>query len=253
MKNIISVVLLFLLLAGFSRCSKKDVYVSEQPADYMNLVPGKFNIYRLDSFKYVQYGQKDTIISYQAMDVVDSQLTDNLGNTVWRIQRFLNDTLTMGPWIADVTYYVTITKKTLDVTENGLRFEKLSIPIANDFSWKGNSYINTVPPASTATEPDLSYFDNWDYTYANVGQSYTLLNNSQIDHTITINQRDETLGTPGDLDSYGERNYSVEVYGKGIGLIYKNFLHWTFQQRDNTYPNGYYDGYGITLSLISHN
>lgn len=253
MKNNISIVLLFLLLAGFSSCSKKDVYVSEQPTDYMNLVPGKFNIYRLDSFKYVQYGQKDTIISYQAMDVVDSQLTDNLGNTVWRIQRFLNDTLTMGSWVPDVTYYVTITKKTLDVTENGLRFEKLSIPIVNDFSWKGNSYINTVPPASTATEPDLSYFLDWDYTYANVGQSYTLPNNLPIDNTITINQRDETLGTPGDLDSYGERNYSVEVYGKGIGLVYKNFLHWTFQQRDNTYPHGYYDGYGITLTLISHN
>ncbi len=253
MKNNLYVVLLLVLLAGLSQCSKKDTFISDKPIQYMNLSPGKFIIYRLDSFKYVQYGQQGITISYQAMDVVDSQLTDNLGNIVWRVQRSLNDTLASGPWIPDITYFVTITKNTLDITENGLRFEKLSSPIANDFSWKGNSYINTVPPASTATEPDLSYFDNWDYTYANIGQSYVLSNTSHVDNTITINQRDETLGTPGDLDSYRERNYSVEVYGKGIGLIYKNFLHWTFQQRDNTYPNGYYDGYGITLTMLSHN
>jgi len=254
MKNKICILSLsLLLLTALNQCSKKtEVFVSDKTTDYMNLAPGKFIIYRLDSFKYIQYGQQDTIIKYQAMDMVDTQFTDNLGRTTWRINRFLNDTAALGTWVPDISYFVVLNPNTLDVIENGLRFEKLSLPISNDFSWPGNSYINTVPPPNTATEPDLSYFAKWNYTYANVAQPYTPLNTA-IDSTITVKQRDESLGVDGDLDSYRERNYSVEVYGKRIGLIYKNFLHWTFQARDNTYPNGFYDGYGITLRMISHN
>ena len=56
---------------------------------------------------------------------------------------------------------------------------------------------------------------------------------------------------PFDPDSYQQRNYSVEVYAKGIGLVYKEFLHWTWQA---TPPPAHYenDSYGIKLSLIDY-
>ncbi len=94
--------------------------------------------------------------------------------------------------------------------------------------------------------------DDWDYLYTSVGQSYTPYT-TPVSNAVVISQRDETLGTPNNLDAYSERNFAMEVYGKGIGLIYKNFVHWVFQPRNSTYPTGYYDGFGITLRMIDHN
>jgi hypothetical protein len=246
--------IILLLFSGvlLLRCSKKDVFLSDQPSDYMNLAVGKFVTYRLDSLYYVNFGQKDTIVKYQAKDVVDAAITDNLGRPSWRIIRYLNDTAALGTWTPDITYLVTVSTNTLEVVENNLRFLKLKAPVANDYTWKGNAYINTQPPANPNNEPDYSYFDNWDYTYADVDQPFTPFT-TPVSNTITVNQRDEILGTPGNVDSYSERNFSLEVYGKGIGLIYKNFLHSVFQPRTSTYPTGYFDGYGITLRMIDHN
>jgi hypothetical protein len=246
--------IILLLFAGLLlvRCSKKDDFVSDQPSEYMNMAVGKYVTYRLDSLYYVNFGQKDTVVKYQAKDVVDAAVTDNLGRPSWRIVRYLNDTAAKGVWAPDITYLVTISTNTLEVVENNLRFLKLKAPVLNDYTWKGNSYINTNPPANPNVDPDYTYFDNWDYTYANVGESFTS-SITPVENTITINQRDEILGTPNNIDAYSERNLSQEVYGKGIGLIYKSFLHWVFQPRTTTYPTGYYDGYGITLRMIDHN
>jgi hypothetical protein len=242
--------LTLLLLSGLFliRCSdKKDSFMSDPLADYMSLAVGKYITYRLDSLKYVNFGQKDTTIKYQAKDVVDAAITDNLGRPAWRIIRYLNDTAALGTWMPDITYVITPTTSTLEVIENNLRFQKLKLPIMDEFSWKGNTYIDTYSGSS-----DVRYMDDWDYTYANVGQPFTPFT-IPIAVTITVNQRDETLGTINNLDAYSERNFSQEVYGKGIGLVYKNFLHWVFQPRTSTYPNGYYDGFGITLRMIDHN
>ena len=251
-KNIYSITLLLFAGLLLVRCSKKDTFVSDQPSAYMNLAVGKYVTYRLDSLYYVNFGQKDTTVKYQAKDVVDAAITDNLGRPSWRIVRYLNDTAASGTWTPDITYLVTVSTNTLEVVENNLRFLKLKAPVLDDYTWKGNSYINTQAPANPNNEPDYTYFDNWDYTYANLGQPFTPFT-TPVANTITVNQRDETLGTVNNVDAYSERNFSVEVYGKGIGLIYKNFVHWVFQPRTSTYPTGYYDGYGITLRMIDHN
>lgn len=235
------------------RCSKKnDVYVTAPITDYMNLGVGKFVTYRLDSFKYVNFGQTDTTVKYQAKDVIEAAITDNLGRPGWRVVRYLNDSAAQGAWVPNITYSITANASTLEVNENNFRFLKLKAPVKDDFSWKGNSYINTVAPPDPLVEPDFSYLDDWDYTYQNVDQPFTV-SAITVDSTVTVSQRDEILGIPDNVDSYSERNFSVEVYGKNIGLIYKDFLHWVFQPRNSIYPNGYYDGYGITLRMIDHN
>ena len=67
---------------------------------------------------------------------------------------------------------------------------------------------------------------------------------------VTVAQQDE-FSPDGPFDptlDYQQRNYSIEVYAKGIGLVYKDLLHWTWQK-----PK-YEDGsYGIRLTLIAHN
>jgi hypothetical protein len=241
----------FICLAATSffltRCNKTDGFQSAPLSDYMNLAVGKYITYRLDSLKYINFGQKDTTIKYQAKDIIEGSVTDNLNRPGWRVVRYLNDTAALGNWNINMTYFIFPTRETIEVIENNNRFQKLKLPIKNDFSWKGNTYIDTYS-AYTA----IPYLDNWDYTYASVDQPFTPATTA-VDNTVTVNQRDELLGTPGNVDAYSERNYSREVYGKGIGMVYKNFLHWVFQPRTTTYPNGYYEGYGITLRMIDHN
>lgn len=53
--------------------------------------------------------------------------------------------------------------------------------------------------------------------------------------------------------AYLQKDFSVEVYGKGIGLIYKRFLHTEYQGPNATAPGGSTTGYGITLNMIDHN
>jgi hypothetical protein len=231
-------------------CTQKDDFQLEEPSSYMQLADGKYVTYRLDSLLYVNFGQKDTLIKYQAKDIVEGSITDNLGRKAWRVVRYLRDTAGLTAWQENLTYLVIPTRESLEVVENSLRFIKLTMPLRDGHTWKGNSYVNT-----SSTDPNwiFRFYDDWNYTCDKTGLDYTPFT-TPIANTITINQADEILGTPGNVNAYSERNFAEEVYAKGIGLIYKDLLHWTFQPAVlPTYPNGYYQGFGIRMRMIDHN
>jgi hypothetical protein len=214
---------------------------------YYPLATGHVYIYRLDSSLIPLFGSDLVIHSYIAKDSIADTIRDNENRLSYRVYRFITDTLETQGWMPIATYYITPTDHSVELMdENNLRFIKLKDPIRNDFSWQGNSYIDT----KTAGSP-YQYMDGWNYTYKNVGQPDTVLNNV-FQNTITILQQDET-DPPGPFDpnNYQQRNYSVEVYAQGIGLVYKEFLHWTWQ---TTPPPPKYDNdsYGIKLSLIDY-
>ena len=243
---------LFLICAGswLSSCDKRvDDYKTNLPEAYTNLQTGKYILYRLDSTKFILFGQKDTVVRYQAKDVVDAPITDNRGRAAWRIIRYLRDSASTSEadWQPTLTYMVVPTRETIEVVENNQRFQKLKLPIREDYSWKGNSYIDTY-----SIDSELRFLFDWDYTYKKVDSAFSMTGTT-VPQTLTIQQRNETLGSVNNKDSYSERNYSIEVYGKGIGLVYKDFLHWVFQPRNNTFPNGYKEGYGIKMRMVGHN
>lgn len=93
--------------------------------------------------------------------------------------------------------------------------------------------------------------NEWVYQYQNSDMPFTVLKGI-INHTYTVIQQDQTNPSgPFDPADYKERIYSIEVYAKGIGLIYKNFLHWTWQP--TPLPARYQeDSYGISLNLINY-
>ena len=237
---------LFLLLMLASCKKETETFKTASVSDYFPLQVGKYITYDLDSTVFTNFGQTETVISYQAQDRVDAQITDNLGRPSYRIIRFIrkNDT---HPWVAGNTFMVTPTENSVEYNENNLRFIKLKLPVRQDFSWKGNSFINT-----TSNDPDLQYLDDCDYIYDSVGMPLTI-NSLTIDSTLKIIERDEFLGQdPSDpATQYAEKTYSVEKYGKGIGLIYREFLHWEYQG-SQTSAHGF-SGYGIKMSIMDHN
>ena len=216
--------------------------------------PGKYIIYKLDSLVFINFGKKDTIISYEAKDSVAAEITNNLGRTAYRIMRFIRKHPT-DAWIPNNTFMTVPTGQTVEFIENNLRFIKLKQPLRDGYSWKGNSYIDTRSSGSP-----YAYLDDWDYFYQNIDQRITL-GTLSVDNTITISQADTTYGNASDIDTYSERNYGLEKYAKGIGMVYRKLEYWEYQPPApppvGTPPDpnrrGTKSGYGITLTMLSHN
>lgn len=253
-------VLTALLTGG---CGKQSATVStSRPADYVNLVPGKYIIYQLDSL--VKSATNDTayfIHSYQAKDVIDAEVTDGMNRPSWRVFRYLRplDSNDESAWEASDTYLVTPTAGNLEVVENNLRYLKLAAPLMGGETWMGNRYIAATPGSS------LEYLQAWQYSITDIDHSFTALD-VPVDSCITVLQTDEGENftdnrTPANIDLDGYRIYSIEVYAKHIGLIYKDLVYWSFEKRtlDNAgnptvpHPTGNKDGAGIRLRMISHN
>ncbi len=247
MKKIRSLIILaFVLVFVLNSCKKQsETFNTASLNDYYPLQTGKTFLYRLDSTVPASFGTALIVRSYQAQDSIESTFTDNQGRLSYRIFRLVRDTAGTQPWVFAATYFATPTAESVEYVDNNLRFIKLHQPFIEGYTWPGNSYIDTK-------SVDLSYLDGWDYQYQNVGQSYNVLGKN-YDSTVTVLQQDDTtpLG-PFNPNNYQQRNLSTEVYAKGVGLVYKEFLHWTWNISSSAV--GYEDdSYGVKLRLISYN
>jgi hypothetical protein len=245
MRKYLPLFCLAVIVLLLSSCKKStEEFKSATLNDYYPLQTGKYITYQLDSLVYIVFGTRDTTISYQVKYVTDSLLTDNMGRPAYRIFRFIRKS-DLQPWTPNGTTMAVITSSKLEYVENNLRFQKLSLPVSNAYSWKGNSYIDTYSSNST-----LQYLADWDYTYSNVGAP-DMIGSFSLDNTLTVEQRDEIIGNPEDPTSYSEINYGQEKYAAGIGLVYRKFLHKQFQPGNGGYVE---DGsYGVTYTMIDHN
>ncbi len=234
-------------LIVLAACKKQTETLDVVPvSDYYPLTVGNHLDYDLDSTLFINFGKKDTVIHYQARDIVDAQIADNLGRPSFRIVRYLrkNDG---DAWIPSITYMVTPEDNNIELIENNLRYIKLAAPVKQDFSWKGNRFIDTY-----STDLDLNYLDDWDYIYDSVGVPLTI-NNLSFDNTVKVFERDEFLGQDPSIPGtqYAEKNFAYEKYAKGVGLIYREFLHWEYQGAQPG-RDAYYEGFGIRLTIASH-
>ena len=246
-KYFVGSLFLFLMLAS---CKKEtETFETASVSDYFPLQVGKYITYDLDSTLFTAFGQTQIVVHYEAQDRVDAQITDNLGRPSYRIIRYMRKNETQ-PWVANNTFLVTLTENSIEYNENNLRFIKLRLPIRQDFSWKGNSYLPTDPyPSYDFANPE--FMDDWEYTYDSIGAPLAI-NAIAVDSSLKVTQIDtrenDPLLTPG---GFASRTYSVEKYGKGIGLMYKEFLYWEYQPPESASPG--YSGFGIKLSITGHN
>jgi len=242
------VFLLSMIIAAliFNACNKStDVLAVATVQDYAPQVVGKYITYNLDSTIFINFGTKDTVMKYQVKHVVDGLITDNLGRPAYRIIRYIRRTAA-NPWSPDNTFMAVPTEFGLEFIENNMRFLKLKGPVRDAYTWKGNSYIDTY-----SLNSNVKYLDDWDYTYDSVGLRKTV-GTFTLDSTLKVEQRDEIIGNPNDPNSYSEINFGAENYAKGIGMVYRNFLHVEYQP-PTPGRGGYRLGYGVKMTMIDHN
>jgi hypothetical protein len=243
---------LFAVLAASSifllQACKKETETLATPTieDYNPLVIGKYITYQLDSSVMINFGAAIETHTYQVKYVVDGALNDADNRPSFRIVRFMKRP--SGAWDADATFWATPTANGLEFVENNLRYLKLRLPIKDGYTWKGNTHIDTY-----SINSEVKYLDSWDYIYENVGMPETI-GTYNLDSVLTVNQRDEIIGSPSDPNSYSEINYGQEKYAKGIGMVYRKFLHTEYQPPTPGSSGHFADGtYGITMTMIDHN
>lgn len=237
--------LCFLFIAAqMISCSKQTETLNIISAkDLYPMQVGRTFTYRLDSTVVATFGTSLQTTYYLAKDSVESSFLDNQGRLSYRIFRYLTDTLASKPYQYIATYYAVIDNNKIEYVDNNLRFITLVNPVSTTTTWKGNSYINT-------TTNSTNYFlNNWQYQYQDIDASYSVKKGS-FNNTVTVLQQDESSSATFNPNFYYNKTYSVEVYAKGVGLIYKDFLHYTYQVT----PSKYYEtgSYGIRLSLVDY-
>lgn len=245
MKKYFGLALLVIIL--FTACKKQnELYSTASLSDYFPLKVGKYITYNLDSTVFINFGQKDTVVKYQVKDSIETQVTDNLGRPAFRVVRYMRKNAGQA-WLSSNTFMAVGSSTSIEFVENNLRFIKLVLPIKQEYTWKGNKYLDTYSLNSTT-----KYLDDWDYTYDSVDVAITLAGNL-VNNTVKVNERDEFLGQDPKLPNtqYAEKNYSVEKYAKNIGLVYKEFIHWEYQGIQSGSPG--YTGYGVKLTMTGHN
>jgi len=248
MKKLFLFFLVAIAVISFNSCKKStDDFQATPLSDYFPLEIGKYVVYNLDSTVYTNFGTNLEIHNYQVKYEVDAAIVDNLGRPAFRIFRYIRTSPT-GTWTPDHSFMAVNTGNTIEFIENNMRFLKLEQVIRDNFSWKGNSYIDTY-----SLNSDVKYLDDWDYIYENVGQP-DQVGTFALDNTITVNQRDEVVGEPTIDTAYSEINQSQEKYAKGIGMVYRNFFHSEYQPPVPGLGGHFVDGsFGVTLTMIDHN
>jgi hypothetical protein len=246
MKKFTFLGVLALVVASLVSCKKSETLQAKNATDYYPMTVGKYITYKLDSSIYIGYTVTPITRSYYVRDVVDAKITDNLNRPAYRIARYIKDSLAQTAWRNSNTFMVVPVDGAFEYVENNLRYRRLQNPVKDGFSWLGNSYIESSGQYST-----LSYLFRWEYQYEKIDQPFTAFTTT-VPNTITIKQADDVDGVEANPNGYSGRDYSVEVFAKGLGLVHKDFLHWAYQPPQGNTP-GFRTGYGVKLTMIDHN
>lgn len=231
-----------IIAIAYAACKKPDELpqVLGPRSEYFPLELNRSIVYNVDSTIWDDTFCVKEFRSHQIMYTVSDTFTDAQGRLSYRIDTRIRRN-PGDEWMTHKVMYATNTGAVVEFSYEGLNFIKLSFPIANGNSWKGNQYIQT-------DDPEYAYFDNWDYTYANVGHPYVTAD-VKYDKTITVEHIDSKLNDPDIFpNDTAARTYSREVFASGIGMVYREYYHWTYDPKTTKCRKGK----GVVMSAVDN-
>jgi len=171
---------------------------------------GKYIVYDITKINFLVSGKIDTTKYYIKEQVSD---TLQLGNeTVTKLLRYKKEKLADKEWAMDSVWYMYKTNNQLVKMENNTKFVKLIYPVQNNQKWNGNVYNN---------------LEAQNYQTRNWGSKFLISNqvkDTVFTQSVAVVQSDSV---PVNLLN---RNFSVEVFADKIGLIYKEYQIYTYDQ-----------------------
>lgn len=201
--NIRPFCILFVCFSFFISC-KKDKSTSTVDIGY-NYYPdavGSYIEYDVDSIVYDDFDHDTDYYKYRLKEVVESIFPDNAGRPTMRLERYIktyNPNLSYDsmPWVLSDVWSATKTNTAVEKTEENIKFLKLVFPVTKGTEWNGNAF--NVNGEET-------------YTYTDINTARTF-NSLSFDSTLIVTQRD--------IQNLIKKEYYVEVYAKGVGMVHK--------------------------------
>lgn len=189
------------LLISLSCDSNSPVVPGALPSEFYDISFDNYWTYDVTRIKFDLAGP-DTSIFQLREEFIDSIPGADL--TTYILQRSVRDTQS-DPWIVDSLWTVRFQNNSLVVVENNTAFVKLASPVRVGTEWDGNALNSQVPRV---------------FYYQEVPDTF---NTGSFESEQYINMIIEDI--PENLVNHDERS---EVYGKGIGLIQKNYITLNF-------------------------
>ncbi|MFN0274962.1 MAG: hypothetical protein ACKVPJ_04400 [Chitinophagales bacterium] len=236
---------LFVAAGFFTSCEEEFAEVTTyHAADYYPTEVGKYIIYNVDSIVYNETIENDTTHWQIKEEIIDTfyDLDSILNHRIERSRR-PDDT---SAWQVLDEWSVRNKNGNIERDENNLRFIKLAEPVLLNKSWDGTAYLGNLFDLPFYRECDrLDFLEDWDYTYI-VLDSSVVINSLQFDSVIAVKQQG--------ADNLIELNNAIELYVKGVGLIKKQFYHYTSQNTDNIpWEFKAECGYVYTMEIVEYN
>lgn len=211
--------LLFLVAAGFIMTTSCQEEVDTVPSltysgdlEYFPIDSGLTRFYQVDSIYWDDFTGNHDTVSYELKEILAGVYYDNQGREGQRIERYKKDE--DGNWNIFKVRNSLRTNTTAEVTEENIRYIKLTFPVELNERWNGNSFND---------------FGNLTYRYEKVGSDQ--FGGFNFQETVKVLQDDD----PPNLleDRYGE-----EYYAKGTGLYFRKNISLRFVFPDPTPFNG---------------
>lgn len=218
------IIAVFVLLFAISCKRETDKVNFDFGYSYYPSDSGDYVIYKVDSviYNYFNLPVLRRFSSQYLKEIITDSFTDNLGRNAKIIMRYTTDSLN-HPWTFDRAWYFVKNATNVEQVEDNIRYIKLTFPVLNGNTWKGNKYNELKHYPFGDLRYATSDFD-WTYLITNINEHYA---NGSIssDSTISILQVDDSTNV--------QRVYSVEKYSKNIGLVYKELWRLDAQLKGN--------------------
>lgn len=239
-------VLAVLSLVTASSCKKETEsgrFYPEATRGYFPLQIGRYVVYDVDSITWNDFDCTRKERHLNMRYTVADTFTDNAGRPSYRIDvhQRVADT---GVWRVSTVLYVTPTATGLQTVMNNRRMEKMVFPVQEGKTWLGNNAIDL-------NEPENTFYEGWVYQYVDFLKPY---DNGRVkfENTVTVYQANDSLNNPETLPAaYAERTFSREVYGYDVGMIYREFTHWTYDPGNAA--TACRKGFSVVMRATDHN
>ncbi len=238
---------IFLLVAScifaFWGCKKVKVSTADPTRNYFPLIQGKYVTYAVDSFYY--YGDT-TGIRLETHCQLKYAITDTFTDSKRRLTYIMDvyyRPYDGAEFVPQRVILITPQKDSLFYFQDGTQYIKLEFPIKEGYSWDGNIHAQWQDTL-------YSYLKGWNYVYQNYHLSY-FNGLVSFDNTVSVLETDENINYQ-NVDSIpvGSRTFAKEVYAYNVGMIYKEWTHYTFGGSDTTRDK---KGYSVIMRAIDHN
>ncbi len=244
LKKIFSILLILVVCSAyFFSCKKYPPTTSDPTRNFFPLTFGQYVTYDVDSIYYLDSCQQYEIKSQLKYVITDT--TRDKNDSVIYILNVFTRQYDGDIWQSqgyNVALSIRANADSICVTQDGNTYTKMKFPVTESYNWAGNYVVQYQIPTN-------AYLQGWNYQYQKLHLPFNdNLHNYQ--NTVTVLEDDESVNYPS-VDSAvpAYRTYAKEVYAYNIGMIYKEWTHWTYSPNSSKCVKGY----TVIMRAVDHN